>query len=114
VSALLGLGLDQLTPFQPPEVIDYIVRMPYSTYSIGELNMSPQLTDCEAQALQLPPAERAILAEHLIASLDALDETHNEKLWIEEADRRYREYKSGNITSRPAEDALRDARTAIT
>ncbi len=76
--------------------------------------MSLQLTDCEAQALQLPPAERAVLAEHLIASLDTLDEAHNEQLWIEEADRRYREYKNGNISARPAQDILRDARAAIT
>ncbi len=75
--------------------------------------MSPRLMECEAQALQLPPAERATLAQHLIASLDTLDEAQNERLWIEEADRRYREYKSGNISARPAEDVLRDARAAI-
>lgn len=76
--------------------------------------MSLHLTDCEAQALQLPPAERAALAEHLIASLDALDEAHNEQLWVEEADRRYREYKNGNIPARSAQDVLHDARAAIT
>ncbi|HMO98912.1 MAG TPA: addiction module protein, partial [Kiritimatiellia bacterium] len=59
--------------------------------------MSPQLIECEAQALKLPPTDRAKLAEHLIASLDNLSDRHIEQLWIEEADRRYREYKSGKI-----------------
>ena len=75
--------------------------------------MSPQLMDCEAQALQLPPAERAALAERLISSLDSLDDAQNEQLWLDEADRRYREYKKGNIPARPAEDVLRDARATI-
>ena len=75
--------------------------------------MSPQLMECEAQALKLPPTDRATLAEHLIASLDNLNDQQNEQLWIEEADRRYREYKSGNITARSAEEVLSDARDAI-
>jgi putative addiction module component (TIGR02574 family) len=75
--------------------------------------MSPQLMECEAQALKLPPTDRATLAEHLIASLDDLNNEQNEQLWLDEADRRYREYKSGNITARAAEDVLSDARAAI-
>ncbi|HMP77153.1 MAG TPA: addiction module protein [Kiritimatiellia bacterium] len=75
--------------------------------------MSPQLTECEAKAMQLPPAERAALAERLIASLDTLDEAQTEQLWIEEADRRHREYKLGGISARPADEVLRDARDAI-
>lgn len=75
--------------------------------------MSPELKKCEAQALKLDPKERAELAEHLIASLDALDDVENERLWLEEAEKRYQGYKKGTIQSRPAEDVLRDARTAI-
>ena len=75
--------------------------------------MSPELKECEAQALKLHPQERATLAEHLIASLDSLDDSENERLWLEEADRRYQEYKKGNIPARPADDVLRDARSAI-
>ena len=75
--------------------------------------MPPNLKECETQALKLPPKERAILAEHLIASLDSLDDSENEHLWLEEADRRYQEYKKGNISARPAEDVLREARSVI-
>ena len=75
--------------------------------------MSPDLDECEAQALKLAPGDRAKLAERLISSLDALDDAENERLWLEEAERRYQEYKSGNISARSAEDVLRDARTAM-
>ena len=73
--------------------------------------MSSDLEKCEVEALKLSVRERAILAEHLIASLDPRDDTGDERLWLEEADRRYREYKKGKISARPAEDVLRDART---
>ena len=77
------------------------------------MSMSSEMKECEAQALKLDPKERATLAEHLIASLDALDDAENEQLWLEEAERRYQEYKKGNIQSRTAEDVLRDARVTI-
>ena len=75
--------------------------------------MSPDLKQCEAHALKLAPKERAILAERLITSLDSINETENERLWVEEAERRYKGYRKGRITARPVEDVLRDARTAI-
>ena len=75
--------------------------------------MSPDLKEFEAQALKLPLSDRAVLAERLIASLDAADDAENERLWVEEAERRYQEYKKGNIPSRRADDVLRDARAAI-
>lgn len=42
--------------------------------------MSPDLKECEAQALKLNPKESAALAMHLIASLDALDDSENKRL----------------------------------
>ena len=75
--------------------------------------MSPELKRCKAQALKLPPKDRALLAEQLLASLDALDAAENEHLWIEEAARRYQGYKKGRVRSRPARDAIRDARSRI-
>jgi hypothetical protein len=77
------------------------------------MDMSLDLKECEAQALKLKPKERAALAMHLIASLDALNDSENERLWLEEAKRRYQEHKKGNIQSRSAEDVLKDARAAI-
>lgn len=75
--------------------------------------MSPDLKECEIQALRLPVDERAALAEHLIESLDALDDAENERLWVEEAERRYHEYRQGRVLSKPAADAIRDTRAQI-
>jgi len=75
--------------------------------------MSPDLKECETIALKLASAERAVLAQHLITSLDTLDEAENECLWLEEAERRYQAYKQGRVLARPAEDVIRDARARI-
>ncbi len=75
--------------------------------------MAPQLLECESQALKLPARERAVLAEHLIASLDDVDIEENERLWLEEAEARYRQYKSGQVMGTPAAEAIRDARASL-
>jgi putative addiction module component (TIGR02574 family) len=75
--------------------------------------MSPELKEYEAKVLKLPVEDRAILAEHLIASLDSIEDSENEQLWVKEAERRYQQYKSGNISARPASDVIRDARNKI-
>jgi len=68
------------------------------------LIMSPELQECEANIVKLPLIDRAKLTEHLIASLDTLDDSENERLWLDEAERRYKEYKAGRISARPAAD----------
>ena len=68
---------------------------------------------CERLARELPLKDRSELIELLISSLDELDEAECEKMWIEEAERRYREYKAGNISSRPASEVLRGARAKL-
>ncbi len=75
--------------------------------------MSANLKEFEAQALKLPLTDRALLAEHLIKSLDTVNDAENERLWVKEAERRYHEYKNGNISARPADDVLQDARLKI-
>ncbi|MCK4401903.1 addiction module protein, partial [bacterium] len=60
--------------------------------------MSANLKEFEAQALKLPLTDRALLAEHLIKSLDTVNDAENERLWVKEAERRYHEYKNGNIS----------------
>jgi putative addiction module component (TIGR02574 family) len=75
--------------------------------------MSTDLKELEEKAMLLPPQERAELAERLIASLDRLEDAEYERLWAEEAARRYEEYQKGNISGRLAEEVFRDARTKI-
>jgi len=62
------------------------------------------------EALRLDPRERALLAEHLINSLDENDDPEAERLWIEEAERRYKEYKECSIKAKTAEMVMREAR----
>jgi putative addiction module component (TIGR02574 family) len=75
--------------------------------------MSPNLKECESQALKLSVDERATLAEHLIESLDNLYDTEIENLWLEEAERRYQAHRQGQVSSKPAAEAIRDARALI-
>lgn len=67
----------------------------------------------EAKAMALPAPLRAILAQHLLASLDVLDERENERIWLEEAEQRYHGYRSGSIPSRDAFEALADVRARM-
>ena len=75
--------------------------------------MAITLEEFEKQARQLSLQEKASLIENLISSLDDVDEAECERLWIEEAKRRYKEYKAGNISSSPANDAFRNTRAKL-
>ncbi|WP_044969992.1 MULTISPECIES: addiction module protein [Sorangium] len=71
------------------------------------------LPELEAEALKLPVAERARLAEALLASLDELSEEEHRRLWTEEATRRDAELDADPSRGRPAEDVFRDARARL-
>ncbi|MDZ7780364.1 MAG: addiction module protein [Gemmatimonadota bacterium] len=62
----------------------------------------------EQELLQLPTAERARLAERLIASLD--EDAEIEAAWIAEVRRRDQEIQSGAVETIPLEDALTSIR----
>lgn len=65
----------------------------------------------EQELLKLPAAERARLAERLIASLD--EDSDVEAAWIAEVRRRDEELQSGAVSAIPAEDALRSLRACF-
>ncbi len=75
--------------------------------------MASKLKEIEENALQLSPQDRAELAEHLIHSLDELEDAEAERLWIEEAERRYKEYKEGKVEGIPAEVVFKEARLKL-
>ena len=75
--------------------------------------MSTNLEELEAQALRLDPQSRAKLAERLLHSLDDLSDEENERLWAEEALRRDEEIEAGLVTTRPADEVFRDARSRL-
>jgi putative addiction module component (TIGR02574 family) len=75
--------------------------------------MSKPARDLESKALRLPRKERARLAQRLISSLDSTAGADVGKLWLEEAERRLGELKSGKATGIPAEKVVRKARSAL-
>ena len=75
--------------------------------------MASKIKEIEGEALRLPLHERAELAEHLILSLEEEEDLEAERLWIEEAERRYQEYKQGKVQAIPANKVFQDARSKI-
>ncbi len=75
--------------------------------------MPSKTKEIEEEALRLPSHERAQLAERLISSLDELEDSEAERLWIEEAERRYQEYKQGKVKAKPAEMVFKEARSKL-
>ena len=73
--------------------------------------MQTQFETLEAEALKLTVAERAKLAEHLIASLD--EDSEIEEAWAAETDRRIAEIEAGTAQLIPATEAIARARAAL-
>jgi putative addiction module component (TIGR02574 family) len=59
-----------------------------------------------AEALELPPAARAELASQLLESLDDLSDEESDTLRAREGERRYAEYKAGNIEAVAADEVF--------
>ena len=76
--------------------------------------MSGRLEKVQAEALELPRRERALLARRLIASLDGQDDSPEVELaWEEEIHRRLEEYRSGRVQSVPASEVFARARARL-
>ena len=71
------------------------------------------LEEIEAAALRLDPKGRARLAGRLLDSLEALSPEENARIWAEEAQRRSEALDSRALSSRSAEEVLRDARARL-
>jgi len=69
--------------------------------------------DIESKALKLSRRERARLAQRLISSLDQEMDADAEKLWLQEAERRLGELKSGKVVGIPAKKVVKKARSAL-
>ena len=62
-------------------------------------------------ALALPPGARAMLAEHLMESLDAEDQQRIDDLWAQEAERRDKELESGTVAPISGEEVISKLRS---
>ena len=64
-----------------------------------------------AEALNLPPIERAALIEELLSSFDFPDRERLDRLWAAESEDRINAYERGEITATPLESVFEKINT---
>lgn len=72
--------------------------------------MNITLEQIAQDALRLAPAQRAELADFLVGSLDSTPPDEVQQLWLDEANRRLAEVRSGKVKTIPGEEVLNEAR----
>ena len=68
--------------------------------------MSENFDEILSAALFLPPDARAMLAEHLLDSLNGEDQKRIDALWADEIERRIREIDEGKVTLIPGDQVM--------
>ena len=62
-------------------------------------------------ALALPPGMRAMLADHLLASLDGEEQKRLDAIWAEEVERRIRDVDEGKVETIDGELVMQKLRS---
>ena len=75
--------------------------------------MTTNFKELEKEVRALGSREKAALARTLIEDLDENLDQGAERLWIEEAQRRYQAYQMGKLRPFPGEEAMQRARHCI-
>ena len=75
--------------------------------------MAKTIEDIENEIRSLSVDDRMHLLRDLIADLDGGMDKDVEKAWLEEAERRYKEVKEGNVELIPAEEVFARARARL-
>ena len=68
--------------------------------------MPMRVEDIAEEALALPREARALLADQLVESLDPAEGGHIHDLWVNEANRRLNELRSGLVQGIPVDEAM--------
>jgi putative addiction module component (TIGR02574 family) len=68
--------------------------------------MERSLEDVASEVLGMSVEFRAALAKRLLDSLDELTPEENQRLWVEEAARRYQQLKAGTATAIASEEVF--------
>jgi hypothetical protein len=71
------------------------------------------LEELKGEVMKLAPEARAKLAHALLESLENLSEAEIEGLWVDEAIRRDEDIDAGKVSLRPADKALKEARSRL-
>jgi len=72
--------------------------------------MARKFDDLEKEIRALDSQQKATLAHILIQELDSSIDENAEEIWINEAKRRYQEFKEGKITAISGDEVMRQAR----
>ena len=75
--------------------------------------MAKTIEDIENEIRSLSADDRMHLLRDLIADLDGSIDDDVEKAWLEEAERRYKELKEGEVALIPAEEVFARARARL-
>ena len=75
--------------------------------------MTMILAELEKELLKLSDPEKKQLLRRLIADLDEGRDESAERVWLEEAQRRYQELKDGEVQAVPAKEAIARARERL-
>jgi putative addiction module component (TIGR02574 family) len=75
--------------------------------------MAKTIEDIENEIRSLSADDRMHLLRDLIADLDGSMDKDAEKAWLEEAERRYKEVKAGEVELIPAEEVFAQARARL-
>jgi len=72
--------------------------------------MAANFDDIIKDALSLPPGARAMLADHLLESLDWEEQKEIDEAWAVEAERRMQEIRDGKVQTIEGEEVMRELR----
>jgi len=75
--------------------------------------MSTTTIELSQQILALPIDERVILAQRVWNSVEHFVDPKIEKVWLDEAERRWQEIEQGKVQCIPAEEVMRKARASL-
>ena len=92
---------------QRQDALEFLHGSPY------RCDMSLTIDQLSQEAMQLPSADRALLAERLVESLDFTEIDRIQKLWATEAIRRRDEVRSGRVQAIPGGQVIAEVRRLV-
>jgi len=75
--------------------------------------MALTLDEITEEAIKLPAASRALLADKLVQSLESEEPDEIQRLWAAEAIRRRDEIRSGNVQPISGQQVIEEVRTLV-
>ncbi len=75
--------------------------------------MSENFDEILSAALSLSPGARAMLADHLLESLDSEDQKRIDVVWAEEAERRVKAIDEGRAELIPGDEVMAELRARV-